>query len=140
VIAVAAVAVALSVLHATSVVVERSASVAPTAEEIFDQGRRARELAPWRLEPVWLCCSAAAASGRDDLAEEGLELLSSSRWLRPRGASLSALASRLHLSRGHLPHALAEAWGAHSERPSIDSHELHFKALRSQLRTPSDDR
>jgi hypothetical protein len=135
----AALALALTGLHATSVIGERSAELASSAEERFSDANRARELAPWRLSPVWLCAAAALDTGRADLAADGLEILSSSRWLRPRAASLSALAGRLHLQLGQPPHALAEAWKARRAQPSVEIHTAQYEYILSRLRMIRDD-
>lgn len=139
-VAAATVALGFAVLHATASVVERSARFASSPEERFSMARRARDLAPWRLSPVWLCGAAAVESGRVDLAKEGLEVLADSRWLRPRAASLWGYSSQLRIIGGDLPGALADAWEAREAQPSVALHAEYFDQLLARLQAMDNDR
>jgi hypothetical protein len=134
----AALAVALAALHATSAIVEEAASRAASPVERFEGASRARALAPWRISPVWLCGAAALDSGRAELAERGLAVISSSRWLRPRAASFSDLESRLRLVRGEVPHALEAAWSASEAQPGTEVYSEHLEGMLARLRNIDD--
>jgi len=114
----AALALALTVLHVTSIKVEESAATRPTAEERMAVGLEACRLAPWRLAPVGLVARSAVESGDRLLIRAAAERMESSRWLRPRSAALALERSRLALALGEIPTGASEAWSSRNDNPS----------------------
>ena len=114
----AALALALTVLHVTSQKVEESAATRPTAEERMTAGLEACRLAPWRLSPVGLVARSAIESGDRPLIAAAAEKMESSRWLRPRSASLALMRSQLALASGEIPTGVSEAWSSRNYNPS----------------------
>jgi len=111
-------ALALTVLHVTSTVVEEAAARSEIATDRFSGATQARRLAPWRVEPLGLMASAGLESGEPELAAEALSELQRARWLRPRSSALAGLRARLALALGEVPTAAAEAWRSRHENPS----------------------
>ncbi|MBD3871403.1 MAG: hypothetical protein IFK91_00600 [Acidobacteria bacterium] len=114
----AALALALTVLHVTSIKVEESAATRPTAEEQMAAGLDACRLAPWRVEPVGLVARAAVESGDRLLLKTAAEKMESSRWLRPRSSALAMERSRLAFSLGEIQTGVSEAWSSRNDNPS----------------------
>jgi O-antigen ligase len=132
VVAASAVALAVAVLHSTSVIVEpHHLSDAATR---FDDATAAHRLAPWRVEPVAAAVAAALESGDSTRLAEADRMLASSRWLRPRSGVLASLAGRLDLAAGKVPSAVGEARTAVMVQPYEDNHGRHLEALIDQLR------
>ncbi len=127
----ASLAVGLSLLHVTSVVVERAVATDPVAR--YAGAVRAANLAPWRLAPVAAAGTAALQSGRVELERGALEALDDARWLRPTSASLAALASRLELALGHAPSAVSDAWLAAVEQPRVRERAAALEELVGRL-------
>jgi len=114
----AALALALVVLHVTSIKVEESAATRITAEERMAAGLDACRLAPWRLAPVGLVARSAIESGDRLLIMTAAEKMESSRWLRPRSSALALERSQLALALGKIPTGVSEAWSARDYNPS----------------------
>lgn len=124
-------AVGASLLHLTSIVVERTVATDPVAR--YAAAVRAANLAPWRLAPVAAAGTAALQSGRADLEQGALEVLDGARWLRPRSASLATLGSRLELALGHPPSAVSDAWQAAVEQPRVRERAAALAELLGRL-------
>ncbi len=131
-------AVGLSLLHLTSVVVGSVVATDPAAR--YAVAVRAANLAPWRLPPVTAAGTAALQSGRVELERGALEVLDDVRWLRPRSASLAALASRLELALGHAPSAVSDAWQAAVEQPRVRERATALADLLDRLEAGGDAR
>jgi len=114
----ATVALALTVLHVTSRIVEESAAMRPTAEERMVAGLEACRLAPWRVAPVGLVARSAVESGDRLRIAEAAERMESSRWLRPRSSALALMRSRTALALGEIPTGVSEAWSSRHHNPS----------------------
>jgi hypothetical protein len=114
----AALALALVVLHVTSIKVEESAATRITAEERMAAGLDACRLAPWRLAPVGLVARSAIESGDRLLIKTAAEKMESSRWLRPRSSALALMRSQLALALAEIPTSVSEAWSSRNHNPS----------------------
>jgi len=114
----ATLALALTVLHVTSIKVEESAATRITAEERMAAGLDGCRLAPWRLAPVGLVARSAVESGDRLLIKTAAEKMESSRWLRPRSSALALERSHLALVLREIPTGVSEAWSAHNDNPS----------------------
>ena len=114
----AALALALTVLHVTSIKVEESAATRPTAEERMAAGLEACRLAPWRLPPVGLVARSAVESGDRLLIKTAAEKMESCRWLRPRSSALALMRSQLALALTEIPTSVSEAWSSRNHNPS----------------------
>jgi hypothetical protein len=114
----AALALALTVLHVTSIKVEESAATRPTAEEQMAMGLEACRLAPWRVPPVGLVARSAVESGDRLLIKTAAEKMESSRWLRPRSSALALERARVALALGEIPTGVSEGWSARNNNPS----------------------
>jgi hypothetical protein len=114
----AALALALVVLHVTSIKVEESAATRLAAEERMTTGLEACRLAPWRLAPVGLVARSAIESGDRLLIATAAAKMESSRWLRPRSSSLALMRSQLALALGEVPTGVSEAWSSRNHNPS----------------------
>ncbi len=141
-VAVAAIATAATIFHATSTVVEETAAQAPSSAERLDGAIRALRLAPWRVEPQFLLAAAAideADPTRVGLARSELERV---RWLRPRSAALAERRARLALVEGDVSSALAELWSASVYGSNESSARAAFaelvEAVRQVDRVPPD--
>jgi len=114
----ATMALALVVLHVTSIKVEESAAMRPTVEERMAEGLEACRLAPWRVPPVGLVARSAVESGDRLLIKMAAEKMENSRWLRPRSSALALERSQLALALGEIPTAASEAWNSRNDNPS----------------------
>jgi len=114
----ATVALALVVLHVTSLKVEESAATRPTAEERMTAALEACRLAPWRVAPVGLVARSAIESGDRLLIAAAIEKMESSRWLRPRSSALALMRSQTALALGEIPTGVSEAWSSRHHNPS----------------------
>jgi len=113
-----ALALALVVLHVTSIKVEESAATRPTTEERVAAGLEACRLAPWRVPPIGLVARSAVESGDRILIKTAAEKMESSRWLRPRSSALALERSQLALALGEIPTGVSEAWSSRNDNPS----------------------
>lgn len=125
--------VGVTTLHATSVVVQRSAAAQAHSWQRFDGMVRAHRLAPWRLDPVTAAAIEGLESGDSPTVAAAARLLDSSRAMRPASASLASLASRLAALQGHAPRAVSEAWAAAHAQPFVHAHGEHLEALVGRL-------
>jgi hypothetical protein len=139
-VATAGLAVAVAVLHSTSVTVAEAALSADDPRDRLRGSLRAHRLAPWRIEPVVAGAAAAIQGTGPEPYAAGRSLLAAGRRLRPRSATLSALASRLELAEGRAPSALSQAWLAVRAQPSFEPHRDAFDDLLSILDAESDAR
>ena len=130
---VATLALALTLLHATSRTVGEAAALRTSAEERLAGALQARRLAPWRVEPLGLLAAASLESGDRGRVSVAAEELDRARWLRPRSAALAGLRARLGLALGEGPTAVSEAWYAHQERPHGEEHTRFFEDVLLQL-------
>lgn len=103
-----AIAVGLTVLHASSVATERAAATATAPADRLTGARTALEMAPWRIEPQFLVAEAAIAGGDSATQWTAWAELDRRRWWRPRSAALAERRARLALARGDVSAALAE--------------------------------
>ena len=134
----AAVVVGVTSLHATSVVVQRSAAAQATSRARFEGLVRAHQLAPWRLEPVTMAAIEGLESDDTPTIVTAARLLDDSRALRPASASLAALASRLAVLQGHAPRAVSEAWAAAHAQPFVRAHGEHLNTILERLAESGD--
>ena len=133
VVAAAALAVAATVLHATSVTVEAAARAAVNAAGRVDGALDAQRLAPWRASPPLLVAAAAVeAADADRLAAATAALDRAGRW-RPRSAALAAATAEVGLARGRLPTAAAGAWTAQHVQPRSGERRDAWTALLGRL-------
>jgi len=136
-VAAAAVAVALSMLYATSTVVMDAAAVRVAPEERYAGGLKARRLAPWRADPLDVIAVAALESGDPHLIAESSNELEKGRWLRPYSSSLADLRSHLDQSLGRVPSAVAEAWAAQNSNPENEVYRQRLVQLYRLLQVES---
>jgi hypothetical protein len=133
VVSVVTLALAASILHATSIEVEDSSAVADSPVEMFEGAMQARRLAPWRVEPLGLLAIAAMKTGMPEQMTTARYELDRGGWLRSRSAALAGLRARLALNLGQAPTALTEAWTAVAEQPSNETHVENFEELLDRL-------
>jgi hypothetical protein len=138
-VAAAAAALAVTVLHVTSIVVEASAASRPTPDERLAAAIDARRLAPWRVEPLGLIAAAALETGDQTRIADAIAGLERSRWLRPRSAALAGLRSQLAIAVGSAPSAVSEAWTSTFEQPTNETHAANFEALLDRLEPGAGD-
>jgi O-antigen ligase len=138
VLACAAVVVGVASMHATSVVVQRSAATQAESRARFEVLVRAHQLAPWRLEPVTMAAIEGLEGGDESTVVAAARLLDGGRWLRPASASLAALASRLAAVQGHAPSAVSEAWAAERAQPFVRAHGEHLDTILGRLAEDGD--
>jgi hypothetical protein len=134
-VACASLMVAGSILHSTSVVVERSGAA---AVDRFDSGVRAHRLAPWRAGPMFATAAAALEEPTSERLQVAAEVLERGRRLRPRSAAMAATASRIELAQGRIPSALADAWSAAHDRPLSREHRENLDQLLERLEEAED--
>lgn len=132
-VAAAAVAVALSMLYATSTMVMDAAAVRVAPEERYAGGLEARRLAPWRAEPLAAIAVAALESGDPHLVAQASNELEKGRWLRPYSSTLADLRSHLDQSLGRVPSAVAEAWAAQRANPGNEVYRRRLVQLYRRL-------
>ena len=138
-VAAAAMVVAATVLHVTSIVVEESASVEQQPFERLDGALEARRLAPWRVDPLGLVAAAALESGDPQRLAEARAELERGRWLRPHSAALAGLRAQLAVAGGMAPTAVSEAWLSTSEQPFDEMWAERLENLLSRLDSGSVD-
>jgi hypothetical protein len=132
-VAAAAVVVAATVLHVTSIMVEDSALVQEQACERLDGALEARRLAPWRVDPLGLVAVAALEAGDPQRLSEARAELERGRWLRPHSAALAGLRAQLAVAGGMAPTAVSEAWLSTSEQPFDEMWAKRLENLLSRL-------
>lgn len=131
--ALAALALAAAILHATSVTVLETAGIGTSPEQRYQSALAARRLAPWRTEPLETIAVAALETRDPRVISEASAELDGGRWLRPYSASLADLNSRLALALGRAPSAAAEAWRADQTQPENTVYEQRMEQLLHQL-------
>jgi hypothetical protein len=129
----ATVALAATVLHATSRTVENAAVAQATPQARMDAALQARQLAPWRLEPLGLAASSALESGDRRHIEMMSTEIDRARWLRPHSVALASLQSRLALALAEVPSAAADAWNAHHGQQDNEELAVYFEELLRNL-------
>jgi len=129
----AAVAVAGSLLHATSVTLERAALSSEAARQRYADAALAHRIAPWRIDPLPLAAAAALESGDPRLLGEASDLVTAGRRLRPRSATLAEASGRMELALGGVPSGAAELWSAARWQPAAGDRAASWKALLQQL-------
>jgi hypothetical protein len=117
-VAVSALAVALALLHATSVTLERAAGSPAAASQRFGDAALAHRIAPWRVDPLPLAAAAALESGDREKLIEARELVASGRRLRPRSATLAEAVGRLELALDRVPSGASEILDAARLQPA----------------------
>jgi hypothetical protein len=137
---VASLALAVTVLHATSLRVEQAASGASEPRARFQGALRALRLAPWRVEPQFLIATSAIQSGDKSLRDRAWTELDRHRWLRPRSEALATRRARLALARGDVSSSLAELWTASEYGGDEGVAETTFRAIVSSVENPRHDR
>lgn len=137
--ALAALALAATILHATSATVLEVAEFQPAPEEQFAGALEARRLAPWRAETLDTIAIAALETGDSEVIAEASAELEKGVWLRPYSASLADLRSRLALALGEAPTAAAEAWTARRANPESTRFQLRLDQLMSRLQDEGRD-
>jgi O-antigen ligase len=138
-VAVVTAALAMTILHVTSIAVEESAAIGQRPTERMDGALQACRLAPWRVDPLGAVAAAALDTGDPDRIAEAVVIFDRSRWLRPRSAALAGLRARLALSVDGAPTAVAEAWAASSEQPTNENHHSNLRNLLHQLESGAQD-
>jgi hypothetical protein len=113
-------ALVLTVLHATSRVVEEAASHSENPTDRVVGAAEACRLAPWRVDPLGLMASASLDSKDPELVAEALSELERARWLRPRSSALAGLRARLAFALGEMPTAAREAWSSRHDNASSE--------------------
>jgi hypothetical protein len=132
-VAVAALVVAATVLHATSVTVLDAAAARSRPEERYAEALTARRLAPWRPGPVELMAVAALDSRDTATVAAAAAELERARRLRPRSAAFADLRGLLARARGHAPTAVAEAWAARRAHPENTVYRQRLERLLHQM-------
>jgi O-antigen ligase len=132
-------ALAATVLHVTSLMVEESAFERQVPGEKLDGALEARRLAPWRVDPLGLVATAALQTGDPQRISEAREELDRGRWLRPRSAALAALRAELAIAGGMVPTAVSEAWTSKFEEPSNEARAEYFENLLDRLESGAED-
>jgi hypothetical protein len=135
----AAVGLALALLHATSVIVGESADSQTEPSDKFEMAATARRLAPWRADALALMAISALETGHRNAVLEAAEELDEFRWLRPRSAALADLRGRLDQALGHGPSAAEEAWIAATAHPSNPTYQNRMEKLFHRLRGEHDE-
>jgi hypothetical protein len=129
----AAIALALTSLHATSVMVERAAADDLRVAQRFDGALRALRLAPWRVEPQFLLATAALEADTRKHLDLAWEEMETTRWFRPRSAALAERRARVALARGAVSTAASELWAAVEEGVPDPSRRDSLDELMTQL-------
>ena len=124
---------AATVLHATSSIVEESASKQKTPSERLDWALEARRLAPWRVDPLGLVAAAALETRDPRRISEALAELDRGSWLRPHSAALAGLRAQLAVAGGMAPTAVSEAWISAAEQPFNEVRAENLETLLGRL-------
>lgn len=138
-VAVAASALGVAILHSSSVVIEESAAAAPDSRERFEGALQALQIAPWRIEPQFLLATSAIASAEKLMLDRAWDELDRHRWLRPRSAALAERRARVALVRGDVSSALAELWSAGEYGAPGSTGESALEALVQSIETEGND-
>ena len=130
---------AATVLHVTSLTVEESAAMRESPSERLDGALVARQLAPWRVDPLGLVASAALETGDPLRLSEARTELDRGRWLRPHSAALAGLRAQLAIAGGMVPTAASETWVSALEQPSDGARAESLESLLSRLDSGGED-
>jgi O-antigen ligase len=132
-------ALAATVLHVTSLMVEESAAVREAPAERLYGAIEARRLAPWRVDPLGLISVAALETDDPQQILQARAELDRGRWLRPHSAALAGLRAELAVASGLVPTAISEAWISAFEQPSNEARSENLESLLSRLDTGAED-
>jgi len=132
-----ALAVAGTLLHATSVTLERAAKVSPPARQRYEDAVMAHRIAPWRVDPVPLAAAAALETGDPGELTGALELVASGRRLRPSSAGLAAAGGELELALGRVPAGASEILRAARLQPAAKPRAEMWEELEQRLEVGS---
>jgi len=135
-----AAAVPLTVGHASSVVMERSAAACTDPEQAVRRATTAAAVAPWRLRPIELVVATALEHPSQERLATAWELLAHGRWLRPRSASLAELEAQLALRQQRIIEAVAASLQATQLRPGAPSYAATYHGLLEALDRDADAR
>jgi hypothetical protein len=125
--------VALTMLHATSVILERAAFATIESTRRFDDAAQAYRLAPWRMSAVSLAAAAAVESGDPIQVDEASRLITKAQRWRPRSAVLAEARGRLDLAVGNVPTGVAGLWEAARAQPAVEERKRTLNRLLGQL-------
>jgi O-antigen ligase len=134
-----AAALAVTILHVTSLMVEESAAARETPSEKLDRALEARRLAPWRVDPLGLVATAALETGEPQRLSEARAELDRGRWLRPHSSALAGLRAQVAAAEGLAPTAVSEAWISASEQPSDAARAENLESLLNRLESGAED-
>lgn len=134
-----AAALAATILHVTSLMVEDAASLRKDPSKKFDEALTARRIAPWRVDPLGLIAESALETGDPQRLSEARAELDRGRWLRPHSAALAALQAQLAAAGGMAPTAVSEAWISASEQPSDEMRVQSLDSLLNRLDSGAED-
>ena len=107
--------------------------------ERLDGALVARQLAPWRVDPLGLVASAALETGDPLRLSEARTELDRGRWLRPHSAALAGLRAQLAIAGGMVPTAASETWVSALEQPSDGARAESLESLLSRLDSGGED-
>jgi hypothetical protein len=130
---VATLALAATILDATSRTVEVGAAAQSSPDGRLLTALQARRLAPWRLEPVGLAATSALETGDRQKIAMAAKEIDQARRLRPHSAALAGLRARLGLALGEGPTAVSEAWNARHGQPANAQHAVLFDEVLQRL-------
>ena len=137
-VAAASLAVAVTLLHLTSVTVEAAAGSAVAPEQRVDGALEAQRLAPWRTTPPLLAAAAAVDTADEERLAAAAAALERGRWWRPQSAALAAAAAEVSLARGLVPTAAAGAWAAQHLQPRSGDRRDAWAAFSTRLEAAGD--
>ena len=129
----AALALAGTVLHATSRTVAQAAELQASPQERMEGARHARHLAPWRVDELGLMAISALDFGDAGRIAQAVGEIDGAVWLRPHSAALAALRARLQVALGAGPSGAAEAWRARHEQPANQAYAAFFDGIVRRL-------
>ena len=132
-----ALAVAGTLLNATSVTLERAANVSPSARQRYEDAVLAHRIAPWRVDPVPLAAAAALETGDPGELTGALDLVASGRRLRPFSAGLAAAGGQLDLALGRVPAGASEILRAARLQPAARPRTEMWEELERRLEAGS---
>lgn len=133
IVAVAALAAAGALLHATSVTLQEAAGATPSARQRYEDAELAHRIAPWRTDPVPIGAAAALETGDRDVLEEAAELVTAGRRWRPFSATLAESAGRLDFARGRVAAGASEILTAARAQPASRRRAEDWDRLRIRL-------
>jgi hypothetical protein len=138
-VAAAAAALAMCVLHFTGTTVEQAAASRAGAVDRYDGALASLRLAPWRVQPQFLLAAAAMDSGNPMLLDQAWQELDRRRWWRPRSAALAERRFRLAIARRDLSAAVSELWSAVELGPPDEGRAAELSRMLFRLDGVVDD-